>query len=187
MIVFGGYSPSVGTFYPEQGKTSPSRIMQTHSYSMPPLRNGNRLSLGFPTYRAQARLFADPTTGKTFLFGGYTNADYVPSRRNTISRSFGDFWQLCIDEPGGCFDDVDYDEEARTAKAGPWQRCFTCGSAGQDKMWWYASSFLFFVEHVVSNIYAKGTCKGTAFFCDSLCLKEGWKEHKERHNCRKSS
>ena len=35
--------------------------------------------------------------------------------------------------PGGFFEGVDLEEEARTAKAGPWQRCFTCGSAGPWK------------------------------------------------------
>ena len=42
-------------------------------------------------------------------------------------------WQLCLDEPGGYFEGVDLDEEARTAKAGPWQRCFACGCAGPWK------------------------------------------------------
>lgn len=55
------------------------------------------------------------------------------SRKGTVSRSFGDLWQLCIDQPGGFFEGVDLDEEARTAQAGPWQRCFTCGSAGPWK------------------------------------------------------
>jgi len=132
MIVFGGYSPSVGTFYPEQKKNFTfSYYADTFLFDSSTSNWKQVITRGFPTYRAQARMFADPTTGKMFLFGGYTNSDYVPSRKNTLSRSFGDLWQLCIDEPGGFFEDVDYDEEARTAKAGPWQRCFTCGSAGQ--------------------------------------------------------
>lgn len=32
--------------------------------------------------------------------------------------------------PGGHFEGVDLEDETRTAQAGPWQRCFTCGSAG---------------------------------------------------------
>jgi hypothetical protein len=68
---------------------------------------------------------------KTFMFGGYTNSDFVPSRNDFSSRHFGDLWQLMIDEPGGGFDGVDDAEERRTAKAGPWQRCFACGSAGK--------------------------------------------------------
>ena len=42
-------------------------------------------------------------------------------------------WQLRLDVPEGDFEGVDLDEEARTAKAGPWQRCFTCGDAGMWK------------------------------------------------------
>jgi hypothetical protein len=42
-------------------------------------------------------------------------------------------WQLRLDVPGGDFEGVDLDEEARTEKAGPWQRCFTCGDAGMWK------------------------------------------------------
>lgn len=88
------------------------------------------LTRGFPTYRCQAQLVSDPATGKTYLFGGYTNSEFVPTRKAYISRSFGDVWQLRVDEPGGYFDGVDLDEEARTAKAGPWQRCFGCGDTG---------------------------------------------------------
>ena len=28
-----------------------------------------------------------------------------------------------------------------------------------------------------------GSCRGRVFFCDSDCLKEGWREHKEKHHC----
>jgi hypothetical protein len=91
------------------------------------------LTRGFPTYRCQPQLSSDPDTGKVYLFGGYTNNDYVPSRQNYISKSFGDVWQLRIDEPGGDFDGVDFDEETRTAKAGPLQRCFSCSDAGPWK------------------------------------------------------
>lgn len=49
------------------------------------------------------------------------------------SRSYGDLWQLKLECPGGWFEGVDLEEEARTAKAGPWQRCFGCGSAGPWK------------------------------------------------------
>lgn len=48
-------------------------------------------------------------------------------------RSYADLWQLRLDLPGGDFDKVNLEEEARTAKAGPWQRCFTCGTAGPWK------------------------------------------------------
>lgn len=88
---------------------------------------------GFPTYRAQAQLVADPQTGRTYLFGGFTNNQYVPTRQDAVSRSFGDIWELRVDLPGGNFAGVDVEDEGRTAAAGPWQRCFTCGSAGQWK------------------------------------------------------
>ncbi|KIK05339.1 hypothetical protein K443DRAFT_130487 [Laccaria amethystina LaAM-08-1] len=92
------------------------------------------LTQGFPTYRCQAQLHTDTATGRTYLFGGFTNTDYVPSRGSRLNtRSFGDVWQLRLDVPGGDFEGVDLDEEARTAKAGPWQRCFTCGDAGMWK------------------------------------------------------
>lgn len=35
------------------------------------------------------------------------NTDWVPSGRAGSSRTFGDVWQLRIDVPGGCFEDVD--------------------------------------------------------------------------------
>lgn len=91
------------------------------------------LTRGFPTYRCQAHLMADPVTGKTYLYGGFTNSELVPTRKDYITRSFGDLWQLRIDEPGGDFEEVNLEDEARTAKIGPWQRCFTCGSAGPWK------------------------------------------------------
>jgi len=76
---------------------------------------------------------SDPDTGKTYLFGGFTNRDFVPSRADYVTRSFGDVWQLKLDMPGGFFEGVDIEEEARTAKAGPWQRCFNCGDTGPWK------------------------------------------------------
>lgn len=52
------------------------------------------LSRDFPTYRAQAQPAVDHATGRMFLFGGYVNAAYVPSRsehRDTsvCSATFG--------------------------------------------------------------------------------------------------
>jgi hypothetical protein len=91
------------------------------------------LTRGFPTYRAQAHLVADPATGRTFLFGGYANSEYVPSRSEEESRSFADLWELRLNVPGGHFAEVDVENEARTARVGPWQRCFTCGSSGPWK------------------------------------------------------
>ncbi|KAF8804273.1 hypothetical protein BYT27DRAFT_6702741, partial [Phlegmacium glaucopus] len=74
--------------------------------------------------------------------------------------------ELRIDLPGGHFEGVNIKDEERTAQLGPWQRCFTCGSAGQ----WQKCG---------------GSCRGRAFFCDIECLKEGWREHRTAHQCRK--
>jgi hypothetical protein len=57
--------------------------------------------------------------------------DYIPSRKKFVSRSFDDLWQLCIDEPGGFFQTGDFEKDAKTAQAGPWQRCFAYSSVGQ--------------------------------------------------------
>ncbi|THH26623.1 hypothetical protein EUX98_g7570 [Antrodiella citrinella] len=178
-IVFGGYSPTIPCVAPENNEYfSYSYYADTFTYK--PGKNDSSLGIwkqvltrGFPTYRAQSHLVSDPATGKVFLFGGYTNSQFVRDKKNAIARSFADVWWLRMDvsdlEGGtksnaGYFEGVDLEEEARTAKAGPWQRCFNCGSAGPWKK-------------------CGGSCRGKAFFCDSSCLKEGWKEHKTRHGC----
>lgn len=135
-LVFGGYSPTTPTSYEQTGQTfafsyyADTFICDTSSTN-PTWKQV--ITRGFPTYRAQGKLFVDSATGKTYMFGGYTNGDFVPSRKQTISRTFADLWQLRIDEPGGFFEEVDLDEESRTARLGPWQRCFTCGGTGQWK------------------------------------------------------
>ncbi|KAI0063847.1 hypothetical protein BV25DRAFT_1899069 [Artomyces pyxidatus] len=123
VILFGGYCPDLPTMYPTQNFEF-SYYADTFIFSP-----------GQRTWKhcAQAHLFSDPETGRVFLFGGYTNSDFVPNRKHPISRSFGDLWQLRTDVLGGFFQQVDLEEDARTAKAGPWQRCFTCGSAGPWK------------------------------------------------------
>jgi hypothetical protein len=107
------------------------------------------LTRGFPTYRAQALLITDPATGRTFLFGGYINAEYVSSRTEEDSRSFSDLWELRVNVPGGHFEAVDVEDEARTARLGPWQRCFACGSAGPWKKCGGKFSFEVFVQSLV--------------------------------------
>ncbi|KAJ7681286.1 hypothetical protein B0H17DRAFT_1333769 [Mycena rosella] len=183
VIIFGGYSPTVPTrfddiedivtysYYADTfiGDMSASSSSSSSSTERPPIPWKQVLTRGFPTYRADATLVTDTQTGKVFLFGGYKNTTYVRSKNAAPSgaRSFVDLWQLRLDVPGGWFAGVDLEEEKRTAKAGPWQRCFACGSAGPWKR-------------------CGGTCDGRVFFCDSECLKEGWKEHKEMHNCGKA-
>ncbi|KAH0586659.1 hypothetical protein H2248_007875 [Termitomyces sp. 'cryptogamus'] len=190
VIVFGGYNPSLPTTVLSKSQSfNYSYFADTFTYTPPdpdapprttPLSSPNVtdsaehakwrqvLTRGFPTYRCQAQLMADDRTGKTYLFGGFTNTDFVPSRGDYISRTFGDVWQLKLDEPGGFFEGVNLEEEARTAKAGPWQRCFSCGDTGPWRK-------------------CGGTCNGRAFFCNSDCQKDGWKEHKRMHTCAKKT
>ncbi|KAJ6517449.1 hypothetical protein C8R47DRAFT_1000441 [Mycena vitilis] len=179
VILFGGYSPAVPTWFDDMNDTvtysyyADTFTASTHVNGFPD-RWHQVLTRGFPTYRAMASLVTDTKTGKTFLFGGYKNTTYVPTtsknkeESRSESRSFMDLWQLRLDVPGGFFEEVDLEEEARTARAGPWQRCFACGSTGPWKR-------------------CGGACNGRVFFCDSECLKEGWKEHKDKHGCRKAS
>ncbi|THU96933.1 hypothetical protein K435DRAFT_722318 [Dendrothele bispora CBS 962.96] len=126
------------------------------------------LTPGFPTYRCQAQLMTDNTTGKVYMYGGFTNNDFVLGSKELRPRAFGDLWQLRFDEPGGFFseDGVIWEQEARTAKVGPWQRCFACGTTGRLKK-------------------CGGACNGKVFFCGDECRKDGWKEHKTTHGCHK--
>ncbi|KAF9462280.1 hypothetical protein BDZ94DRAFT_1283075 [Collybia nuda] len=165
-VIFGGYNPALPTMI-ERGIFEFSYYADTFIYyqvspSAEP-KWKQVLTRGFPTYRAQSQLISDPVTGKMYLFGGYVNTEAVPSRR---SRIFGDLWQLRINIPGGEFYGIDLEDEARTAMAGPWQRCFTCTSVGRWKK-------------------CGGSCKGHAFFCDPECLKDGWTMHKKMHQCQK--
>ncbi|KAI0075654.1 hypothetical protein K474DRAFT_1599470 [Panus rudis PR-1116 ss-1] len=188
-IVFGGYSPTLPsddfdvhrqysfTYFADTFIYIPPQISPDSTASSSSSSSTNTvpsktpkwkqvITRGFPTYRAQADLFTDPATGKTYLFGGYTNSQFVPDSKHEISRSFSDVWQLKLDVPGGHFEGVNLEEESRTAKAGPWQRCFNCGNAGPWKK-------------------CGGTCNGRAFFCEPQCHREGWRLHKEMHKCRK--
>lgn len=140
VALFGGYSPTLETHLPEQGRHHTFTYFgDTYIYC--PSSSGSSarpkfkqvVTRGFPTYRAGAHLFTDPETGKIYLFGGYTNSQLIPEPRADAMRSYADLWQLRLDLPGGDFDKVNLEEEARTAKAGPWQRCFTCGTAGPWK------------------------------------------------------
>ncbi|KAI0313560.1 hypothetical protein OF83DRAFT_523897 [Amylostereum chailletii] len=125
------------------------------------------LTRGFPTYRAQPHLFVDPRTGRVFMFGGYARQhDSTKVDAASERKSFGDLWMLRVDEPGGGFEEVDLEEEARTARTGPWMRCFSCGASGVWKR-------------------CSGSCGGASFFCSPKCQKNGWKEHKDWYLCTK--
>ncbi|KAJ6472022.1 hypothetical protein C8R45DRAFT_1013780 [Mycena sanguinolenta] len=185
-IVFGGYHPSLTTLILTPGREvmfhysyfadtfiydmAPSPAVDADSASVPTLsapKWKQVLTPGFPTYRCQAHLQCDPVTGRTYMFGGWTNCQFIPTRSKLMSRSFGDLWELRLDVDGGHFEEVDFVDEARVAKAGPWKRCFACASAGPWKK-------------------CGGSCKGRVFFCGNGCLREGWSEHKKLHQCRKA-
>ena len=117
------------------------------------------LTRGFPSYRAQAKLHSDRNTGNIYLYGGYINSLYAPNRKSAIAHAHSDLWRLRLDLEGGGFENVDWADESRTARPGPWQRCFSCGKIGQWKK-------------------CGGSCAGIAHFCNADCLKAGWKEHK---------
>ncbi|KAL1686502.1 hypothetical protein GGG16DRAFT_117825 [Schizophyllum commune] len=132
-IVFGGYHPQLMTYVPEMNVCfNFCYFADSFVCSLSPTPRWRQvLTAGFPTYRAQPTICADPDTGALYMFGGFANSDYVPVRGNMWSRTYGDLWKLVIAPPGKDLEGVNVEEEARTARAGPWQRCFTCGAAGQ--------------------------------------------------------
>ncbi|KAG8989145.1 hypothetical protein FRB90_002379 [Tulasnella sp. 427] len=81
-LVFGGStsSASEGTGFTYFGDTF-AWNPETNSWSQV-------ITRGFPTYRAAADLFTDEETGRTYLFGGYTNTSYTPSSRNAPAQRF---------------------------------------------------------------------------------------------------
>ncbi|TCD66271.1 hypothetical protein EIP91_001600 [Steccherinum ochraceum] len=126
------------------------------------------ITRGFPTYRAQSALVVDPDTGITYLYGGWTNSDYYPSKV-ILNRTFDDLWQLKLDTDGGYFEEEEYDIDTRSVAHGPWNQCFSCKKLD------------------VSLKKCMGTCEGLVFFCSKTCQEKGWTEHKEAHGCRKRS
>ncbi|RPA83985.1 galactose oxidase [Ascobolus immersus RN42] len=165
VICFGGYSATTTTYIPEQNVNfTYAYFADTFLLDPETMVWRQVLTRGFPTYRAQHRLVVDPVTGRTFLFGGYTNSDFVPSK-HIISRSFNDIWELRIDVPGGGIEeDYDWQDEERTAVMGPWKTCFNCGAVGPWRM-------------------CGGTCGGKAWYCGKTCSDEAWDEHRRVHRC----
>ncbi|KAJ3517674.1 hypothetical protein NLJ89_g366 [Agrocybe chaxingu] len=143
VITFGGYGPFcpteessfsyfADTFVyttldsnPEPAPNDPNPVLRPKTWKQV-------LTRGFPTYRALAHLIEDPSTGKTYLFSGFFEREFLSTGKDPRRsvRSFADLWELRIDLPGGNFEGVDIEEEKRTAKLGPWKRCFACGSVG---------------------------------------------------------
>ncbi|KAG2012223.1 hypothetical protein CC2G_012258 [Coprinopsis cinerea AmutBmut pab1-1] len=193
VFVFGGYSAAFITSIPEKGRQfnyayfadtfmlyidqSDPEVFDVplvpQNASPPTARSIKRakwrqaVTPGFPNYRCHGQLLTDLDTGKMYMIGGFTNDDWMSTEQLQFkSTSFNDLWQLKVNLPGGDFEGVNIEEEWKTATAGPWRRCFACGSAGLWKK-------------------CGGSCRGTAFFCDNDCLKEGWKMHRAMHDCKK--
>ncbi|KAH8823442.1 hypothetical protein DL96DRAFT_1617564 [Flagelloscypha sp. PMI_526] len=173
VFAWGGYNPDLPSDLPNSSGFAFSYFADTFVYgsvddsSSSPSSWRHVLTRGFPTPRAQGELIVDPDTGKTFLFGGYTNADFLPQCDQKILKSFGDVWQLRVDMTGGFFEGVNDEEEKRTARMGPWKRCFNCNDMSAE--------------------FKKcgGSCEGKAHFCSNECLKDGWPDHKQMHHCKK--
>ncbi|KAJ3813993.1 hypothetical protein F5876DRAFT_86746 [Lentinula aff. lateritia] len=113
---------------------------------------------GFPSYRAMSTIVSDPDTGKIYLFGGYTNLDFVPAKNFSL-QAFNDILTLKLDLPGGHWNPDDLTRDVRAGKTGPRMR-------------------------VALPAYA-GACGGKYFFGSKDCQRRGWKEHNEKYGCRK--
>ncbi|KAI0823483.1 hypothetical protein BC628DRAFT_1324930 [Trametes gibbosa] len=168
-IMFGGYSPALPYIVESSGMSfgfnyfSDTFVLDRSASGAP--RWKQVITGNFPTYRAQGQLITDPASGRMYLFGGYTNTDWVPTGNHDLTRSYGDVWQLRLDVSGGLFDEVDWEDERRGAQLGPWMACYSCGSVGVWKK-------------------CGGTCDRRVFFCTPKCQKNGWAEHRDKHGCR---
>lgn len=167
-VLFGGYDGAMPT---SGAKEMEKGMAFTYSYYADtflwdPKTNlwAYVLTRGFPTYRAGMNLIVDSDTGGTYLFGGYTNSEFVPST-HLHARHFHDLWQLRVDLPAGGekgmfrLEKEDLEMEARTATMGPWRTCYACGSVGRWRK-------------------CGGSC-GSTYFCTIECQKEAWPEHKK--------
>lgn len=139
--MFGGYHPSLPTVVFETSRMfSFSYFADTFVFGASDPSNPTIvepkwrqiITRGFPTPRCQSQMIVDPDTGKTYLFGGFTNSQFLPYNKSDDMKAFGDVWQLRVDLDGGFYDEVDQEEEERTAPLGPWKRCFNCGGVGED-------------------------------------------------------
>lgn len=179
VFLFGGYHPYLPTIVKNEMFNftffADTFIFGSLDPSKPPTAQEptwrHVITRGFPTPRCQSQVIIDPDTGKVFMFGGFTNLQFVPySKKVDMGKSFGDIWQLRVDIDGGLFDTVDHKNEARTAKLGPRMRCFTCGEISIE---WKkcGGQFSFALSECRALIVTAGTCEGKAFFCGSECLK----------------
>ncbi|KAF9455731.1 hypothetical protein BDZ94DRAFT_1179317 [Collybia nuda] len=182
-IVFGGYNANVPTdFFVDNNvnRLAFSYYADTFIYDTPTSNEDTStseecsqhgpasfrwqqvISHGFPSYRSMAQLNVDPATGKIYLYGGKITNEYIYSRR--VSHAFGDLWQLQL-TPSRAQPEEAKTDGGRQVEPELVRRCFACGSVGSWKK-------------------CGGSCAGQAYFCDSDCLKEGWKDHKRIHKCK---
>jgi len=148
LIIFGGYSRLAG-FQLQDNRIFTSYFADTFVCQMKPNASTKDspstdslsgahmnwkqvLTGGFPTYRACPQFVEDTGTGKIYLFSGFFEREFLPHGMPTDKhvKCFVDLWELRLAMPGGNFEGVDIEEEARTAKTGPWKRCFTCCAVG---------------------------------------------------------
>ncbi|KAF7371291.1 hypothetical protein MSAN_00765000 [Mycena sanguinolenta] len=155
-IVFGGYHPSLTTLILTPGREvmfpysyfadtfiydmAPSPPTGVDSASEPTLsapKWKQVLTPGFPTYRCQAHLQCDPVTGRTYIFGGWTNCQFIPTRSKLMSRSFGDLWELRWDMDGGHFEEVDFEGGGARREGGAMAKMLCVRvSWAVEEMWW---------------------------------------------------
>lgn len=66
-----GYNPTMPLFQSEMDATGYGAYF-ADTFAWCPLKKRwfHVLTKGFPTYRSSAEMFTDPTTGRTYLFGG---------------------------------------------------------------------------------------------------------------------
>ena len=185
LVTFGGYNPTVPTA--DMGKNQTfaySYYADTFAMCNETHKWRHILSPGFPTYRSHAGLVSDESTGRTYLLGGFVNTNYIPSRSKFLSKSLGDMWELCLDVHGSSLNQAEYIREQHVAPAGPWKRCFTCGRVGEVKKCG-GTSVSITAKPELHRSWFPGTCNGRAAFCNTMCLKNGWKMHKEIDECMK--
>ncbi|KIO27407.1 hypothetical protein M407DRAFT_232827 [Tulasnella calospora MUT 4182] len=168
-VVFGGYNARMLISDAEAGAMKMGTYFaDTFAWCPRNKRWSQVITKGFPTYRSCAEMFTDPSTGKTYLFGGLMSTGYAPSQKPTQFKLFSDIWELVIDTPGSGFKESDFESaDPRFSKLGPWVRCYHCGSVGR----WLTCT---------------GTCRQTpqaASFCGKECQKLAWPQHKT--SCRK--
>ncbi|PWW76903.1 hypothetical protein C7212DRAFT_190005 [Tuber magnatum] len=159
VVAFGGYCGTTNTYLPGRDvNLNFAYYADTYTWHPKTRKWAQVLTRGFPTYRARGRLLFDTGSGKTYLFGGYTNTEFAPGK-HPYSRAFNDLWELKLE-----VEDGELADEERTAVMGPWGTCFHCGKVGIWRM-------------------CGGSCLGVVRYCSGECGRKAWGEHKLMHGC----